>query len=229
VNHGLLAKYAAGPQLGPREGNVAAFLRPPSRYMIVVDADRTYRDAEARSAEQAKWVRFLYNGLPRPYQTDASLQQLQEMVIVDTWAEGLDFERAHFSDAELAAGLMATGYVPTTLTRGELEARLAVLRSQSRSLDEVWANWVQHPEKPELALLMWPMLRAKLEAALVDEEQLRSIPIARVLLRAYELATQTPRRHVIFKVASDQEAAPGSDDEPVADAAEEPSDSESML
>ncbi len=127
----------------------------------------------------------------------------------------MDFERAHFTDAELAAALLATGFAPPSTTLAGLEAKLASQRANGGNIKLIWASWTRKPEKPELALLLWPALRDKLEQRISDDARLREIPIARVLLRAYELAAMTPRRHVVFRVGPDptqptEVKAPGS-------------------
>lgn len=130
------------------------------------------------------------------------------MVVVETWAAGMDFERAHYTDAELATALLATGLAPPSTTQAALEAKLANQRINGGNLKLLWAKWTPKPEKPALALLLWPALRAKLEQRIGDDTQLREIPIARVLLRAYELAAMTPRRHVVFRVGPDPTQRP---------------------
>jgi len=127
------------------------------------------------------------------------------MVVLEAWADGLDFERAHFSDAALAAGIMATGLAPARTTAAGLEAELVDARRGKKSIDSVWARWPEKPAKPDLALLLWPVLKERIEGSLDDAERLRQVPIARVLLQAYELAVRTPRRHVVFRVARQAE------------------------
>jgi hypothetical protein len=120
----------------------------------------------------------------------------------------MDFERAHFTDAELAAALLATGLAPPATTAAGLEAKLANQRANGGNIKLLWDGWTPKPEKPEMALLLWPALRAKLEQRIGDDVQLREIPIARILLRAYELAAMTPRRHVVFRVGPDPARPP---------------------
>ena len=203
TEHGLLATYVALPKLGPREGDIASFARPPSRYFIAVDGDGKFKDPGALERERQRWVGMLFHSLPKNLQTPAARDDLDTMVVVETWAAGMDFERAHFTDAELAAGLLATGLAPPSTALADLEAMLANQRANGGNIKALWARWTRTPEKPELALLLWPALRAKLERRIGDDTRLSEIPIARVLLRAYELAAMTPRRHVVFRVGPD--------------------------
>jgi hypothetical protein len=200
-DHGFLAQYVALPALGPREGQLAPFERPPTRYVIAVDGDRGFADPAARESERRKWAGVLFHSLPLEYQTDVAREEIDSMVVLEAWAGGLDFERAHFTDAELAAAMMATGLAPVRTTAAGLEAELAGARRGKKPIDSVWARWPERPVKPDLALLLWPVLKEKIEGALDDAERLPQIPIARVLLQAYELAIRTPRRHVVFRMA----------------------------
>jgi hypothetical protein len=200
-DHGFLAQYVALPALGPREGHLAPFERPPTRYVIAVDGDRGFADPAAREGERRKWAGVLFHSLPVEYQSDVAREEIDSMVVLEAWADGLDFERAHFTDAELAAGIIATGLAPAGTTAAGLESQLADARRGKKSIGSVWTRWPEKPSKPDLALLLWPVLNERIESALDDAERLRQVPIARVLLQAYELAVRTPRRHVVFRLA----------------------------
>jgi hypothetical protein len=201
-DHGFLAQYVALPALGPREGNIAPFERPPTHYLIAVDGDRRFRDLDARERERQKWVGVLYHSLPAEYQTAAARDEIESLVTLEVWADGLDFERAHFADAELAASLVATGLVPTSLTDAGLSARLGDARRMGTSLKTVWADWPDKPRKPDVARLAWPALHERIVGARSNDERLGQIPVARVLLKAFDMAVRTPRRHVVFRVGT---------------------------
>jgi hypothetical protein len=98
---------------------------------------------------------------------------------------------------------MATGLQPANATVDSLRAELEVARAAQKPIDVIWAVWPNKPRKPELALLLWPALRERLVDAGDDEARLSEIPIARVLLRAFDLAVRTPRRHVVFSLADE--------------------------
>ena len=51
-------------------------------------------------------------------------------------------------------------------------------------------EWPKRPRKPELALLLWPILRQRLAEAGNDDARLNQIPIARVPLRAFEVTAR---------------------------------------
>ena len=142
------AQYVALPALGSREGDIAPFERPPTHYLIAVDGDRGFRDLGARERERQKWVGVLFHSLPAEYQTAAARDEIEGMVTLEAWADGLDFERTHFTDAELAASLIETGLMPPSLTKADLSVRLANGRQTGKSLKAVWADCRTSPGSP---------------------------------------------------------------------------------
>ena len=200
-DHSLLAEYVALPKLAPPEGGVAEFIRPPTRYYIAVDGDRRYRTPASREAERARWVKVLAAALDPELRTTEALVEIDNLVVVDAWGDGVDFERAHFSDAELAAALEACGRVPIGMTRADLEVRLSTSRAKGTGLGKVWADWPTQPSKVELADALWPVLRRRLRRKR-SRGGLGLIPVARIVLRALDFAAQTPRRNVVFRVGT---------------------------
>ena len=201
-DHGFLAAYVTLPELGPIEHGVAEFVRAPTRYFIAVDGDRHFRTLEARESERQKWIKLLFNKLPTSMQTPEARQDLEWMVLVETWQDGLDFERAHFSDAELAQAILSVGKAPDGMSAADVQAKLAMQRGGGGSLDKVWKGWPMEPAKPAIAEALWPTLRTRIDQA-ADEGKLDDISVARVVVRAYRLAASTPRRNVVFRVGPD--------------------------
>jgi hypothetical protein len=200
-DHSLLAEYVSLPKLAAPRGDLAEFIRPPTRYYIAVDGDHRYRTPDAREAERMKWVRVLTDGLDPELRTVDALAEIDTLVLVDVWGEGVDFERAHFTDSDLAIAFEASGRVPAGTTRAGLELSLLSSRVKGVGLEKVWAAWPTHPSKVELADALWPVLRQRLRRKR-SRAGLDSIPVVRVVLRARDLALQTPRRNVVFRVGS---------------------------
>lgn len=207
-DHSLLAQYVALPKLASPEGGVAEFIRPPTRYYIAVDGDRRYRTPGAREAERQRWVRVLDSAMDPALRTTEALSEIDSLVVVDVWGDGLDFERAHYSDHEIALALDAGGWPPPLMTGARLEQRLATARANGDGLGKVWADWARKPPKVELAEALWPALLRRMRRKR-SRVGLDSIPVARVVLRAQDLAAQTPRRNVIFRVGSAGRKATG--------------------
>ncbi|MFN8521132.1 MAG: hypothetical protein U0667_17485 [Chloroflexota bacterium] len=202
-DHMLLVSYATLPRLGPIEQDQAEFLRPPTRYFIAVDGDRHYRTAAKREAERRKWVNTVAAGLPAAVRASATaLADIDSLVRLETWADGLDFERANFSDAELAQAIAATGLAPPLVSQGSIESLLAQQRARATtgqlgSLGSVWFGWPRAPSKPDLALALWPMLSARIRSKR-SRTGVEQIPVARLLLQANDMARQRPRGRTRF-------------------------------
>jgi hypothetical protein len=209
-DHAFLAQYVTVPSLGPRDGDVATFERPPTHFVVVVDADvHKFRTPAAREATRLRWVRLLHGSLASDYQTPAAFAELDSLVRVEAWQDGTDFERAHFTDRELASGLARTGLMPSGVSAFDLESALRQARRAGRPIDAVWSGWGIKPDKPSLLLAMWPQLEQRLLDAASDRQRLRGIPLARILLDAYELAVRTPRRHVVFRLGDPPDSSNG--------------------
>ncbi len=198
-DHALLVPYAALPHLGPRRGDAADFTRPPTRYMVVVDADQTFSTPESRESERLRLVAALWSELPSIYKTETARTELDSLVLIDTWADGVDFERAQFTDHEIAMALRDGGFVPDRLSITEVERQLVQLRGHG-PLEDLWRRWPRKPRKPDLALLLWPVLDARIRAAGTERPSLDAIPVVRVLIRAWELALGTLRRNVMMRI-----------------------------
>jgi hypothetical protein len=202
-DHSLLVRYAALPRLGPVEAGAAEFLRPPTRYLIAVDGDQAYRTQAAREAERGKRVDELMQDLDAAYRTAAARDDVRSLVLVEAWADGLDFERANFTDTELARAIMATGCAPAGTTITQVETALTAQRrdalaGHARNIKAIWRGWPCEPSKPALALYLWPTLRARIRRQR-SRAGLDRIPVARILLLARDLA-DGPRHNLLLRI-----------------------------
>lgn len=199
-DHRVLAEYVALPRLGPVQGDFAPFLPPPTTYFIAVDGDRTFATQAARDAERTKWASLLVDALdPTLRDVQVVKDQMADLVRVEAWGDGVDFERAHFTDEEIATTLFAQGWVPAGVSRVDVETELARVRSQNENISRVWRAWPWKPPKPQLALALWPVLRTKIRRKR-SRAGLDTIPVARVVFTAADLARNRPRRHVVLRV-----------------------------
>jgi len=201
--HSLLATYAALPKLGPIEQDTAEFLRPPTRYLIAVDGDHTYRTQQARDAVRDRLVDRLAMELAPEYDTPVARDDLRSLILIEAWADGLDFERAHFTDRELADAIMAIGTPPAGTSTPDVEAELATQRQRAlagnaRGLEAIWRGWPHKPSKVALALHLWPTLRARIRRQR-SRAGFDRIPVARVLLLARDLA-ERPRGTLVMRI-----------------------------
>ena len=71
---------------------------------------------------------------------------------------------------------------PNPQTVPQLETALGRARANSQEVKQVYKNWRPEPSKVELADLLWPVLKGKIEQAKTNDE----LPeIAQVTLQAY--------------------------------------------
>jgi hypothetical protein len=168
--------------------------RPPTRLLVVFDAEGEFATAADRRERRDKWVSRVMQALPRELRTPIVAQQLRPFITVATWTRtGTSFEFAHFTDTEIAtaaAALDRRKRQPTLEKRVEIVAKLRVERG---NLDKMLGPI----SKVALAEALWPVLEAKIERALERATE-RRVPIVRAVHRAYALATEYPRRNLVI-------------------------------
>lgn len=114
------------------------------------------------------------------------------LVEIHRWTEAC-YEFEHFTDPELADGLMQIHHTVDGLTRDQLIARIAAVRAtRIKDVKEVWSMWGRtpndrKPSKVDLAKALWPVLEAKILAAKTDPAA--HVPaIAEVVQHAFHVA-----------------------------------------
>lgn len=103
-----------------------------------------------------------------------------------TWGKW-PFEFAHFTDRQIADGLLVLAGVPYPSGRTDLVARVATVRASGKpNIDNIWPTSGIPNLKISLADTMWPVLERRIETAIA--RQTKGPPVMRTALRAYELA-----------------------------------------
>jgi len=123
-------------------------------------------------------------------------------VVVESWSdEDGAFEYAHFSDEELADAILAI-YCGSSLPKREpLSCEIAELRASKSNLKSAWRDWSgPRPGKKTLGQTLWPVLEHKLKTA-QSRAELEQIPIARVMIKALQLAANVHRSDVMIRLA----------------------------
>lgn len=196
-NHDLgpLAAYVSAPGLGESVGSDGiALSRPVTRFMVAVDGDRTHRDAADREKNRGNWVRTIHSAVEQHYGEDVSRETLDSQVFFETWDDdGNSFEFAHFSDSDIADAIQrayAARHEGKSLPHSELLATLSKMRAHRENLKKLLSK--RGLSKLDLAVELWPSLERSLLAA-DSRSAADQIPVARVLLRADELARTTLR------------------------------------
>lgn len=191
---GPLAAFAAVPAVTESERDVIPLARHPTRFVVISDAEGTNADADARERKRHKWIQRIHEELPPEMRHQIDLSELDGLVRIIVWDDsGYAFEHAHFSDDELADGLLAIA--PNAPPRSEVMARLADARTRRRNLKSVWWDWPPpQPAKPALAEQLWPVLSAKVQAAR-ESDSADSVPVLRAVREVMEIARQYQRNY----------------------------------
>ncbi|MEX1069598.1 MAG: hypothetical protein WEE67_04165 [Chloroflexota bacterium] len=196
-NLDALAAYAAVPALTESERDVIVLAHPPTHFVVLSDAEGKNASQHAREQRRQRWVERIYDALPFDVRDEVDLGELDGLVHIFVWDEsGSDFERAHFTDDELADGLLAIA--PHGPERHDLLRRLAASRRDRTNLKKVWQEWgtPPRPQKPRLARHVWRVLSARIESAF-DSGTQDEVPIVRLLRDVMGIARKYPRHYQI--------------------------------
>jgi hypothetical protein len=195
----LLAKHLA-PALRASGGTYLDMLRPPTRLLLAVDAEKRYSTPERRDRAKSKLADHLFNALDPEFQNEITRSEMDYFVHIETWSdEHKDVEFSHFTDRALAKAVLATQLAPADATLEGLTEAIRDLRAHRLPIDKLWNSWPVKPKKPDLWKGLWRPLRARIKRAQVRGTPER-IPVVRVLFEAYRLAAR-PRRHVVIKTS----------------------------
>lgn len=194
-----LVAYAVAPRIVPESGDQSGgryvrLQRPPTRLLVVFDAEGHFATAADRRERHELCVDRLMRTLPPELQTAVVRQQLGRLVTVTTWTRtGTSFEFAHFTDPEIAAASAQLDRRQRQPTYAKRLAVIAKIRAARGNLDELLGPI----SKVALADELWPVLEVKIERALERRTE-RRIPIVRVVDQAAALAYELPRRNLVI-------------------------------
>lgn len=196
-----VAALAAAPLIAGKAPTQQAFwmlIKPPTCLFISVDPEGQFKPSridktkasmldELRAVLRAQGVEN-----PNPAEIDG-------LIKVYTWS-GPSYEFAHFTDEELADGIMAVHHTINGWTRDELVDALRYWRHKEQGIKRVWESgrwderqhsitgrWEYEVSKTELAKALWPIMKAKIDRCRTDADE--SVPeIVRVVQETYHLA-----------------------------------------
>lgn len=207
----LLARYIVPLQLGDTLENAVLLTRPPTHFLVAVDAESKFRNSNKRKDLLKTWVDGIYGALPEEYRTENMRNDLNHFVNIETWDDDV-FEFAHFTDAELAQALLATytGSENPSLDYLIAEVNKIRGRNDNKNIESILRKWNYQKEqenpdyvrgrevgKTDLAIVLWPVLEKKIREA--SENDLDQIPIVKVLLKAERFAALTLRKDVVIR------------------------------
>jgi hypothetical protein len=187
-----VAALAAAPLVGGEIGGPDEgwwLIKPPTRLLVSVDPEgRQFGSLERVERTRVKIIQEIKAVLQAQGVTNAKASEIDELVGIRTWSASC-YEFAHFSDEELADGIMAIHTTVNRLTRDQLIDRIAVERGRRKDIKAVWSQWDYEPSKVKLAHALWPTLERKIQQRLADTNA--PVPeIAEVVYEAYIIAQQ---------------------------------------
>jgi hypothetical protein len=190
----LLAQYAGEPRLGAHRENYVVLDRPVTRFLVLHDAENEFATRHGRRGIREKLLKAVATRLPAELHPEV-IHPSSRIVEIMTWGPRGPFEFAHFTDDQLATGLLTAAGRPHPDSRDALVHAIHQQRNHGGNISKVWQR--SRVTKPQLADTMWPMLERRILRAM--ERGYQGPPVMRGALRAYELATYSRRSGIIIR------------------------------
>lgn len=195
-----VAALAAAPlvaEKAPTQEPAWLLIKPPTRLSIAIDPEGFF--APSRIATTRRNVINEIRAVLRAQGVEhPRAAELDELVKIRTWSASC-YEFAHFSDEELAEGIMAVHHTINGWTRDQLIAALRYWRSKKKDIKRVWESgrwdeqqkitgkWTYGVSKTKLAKALWPTLKSRIDRFRADESE--PVPeIVEVVQDAYHVA-----------------------------------------
>lgn len=197
---GLLAKYVVTPEIGEAISKGYLLTRPPTRYLVVVDPERSFVTPKMREEKRKAWVLDIWNSISKNERRHIPISEINELVQVRTWnRKGESFEFAHFTNRQLATAILEVYKGPSGPPFTDLEAQIGTIRKHAGNLAAIWKRWKGiKPSKVRLADSLWPELMDRIEVGLSRDTHSR-LPVVRIAIHADRLARQTHRHRVMIR------------------------------
>ncbi len=185
-----LAALAAAPLVSEKVPGTDAWrlIKPYTKLFVAVDPDVPYKTPDHVARERTKILDEIKDVLKAQGVERPNPAELDYLVEIRTW-DASCYEFAHFSDEELADGIMAVHHTIDGLTKDELIASLARSRDRGRDIKEVWSRWEYKVSKVKLAEALWPTLLHKIQLCMTTKDVFVP-PIAAAISDAYHVALQ---------------------------------------
>jgi hypothetical protein len=178
----VLARYAGAPRLAEELGDLVLLRRPLAHLAVLADPKGPYTTVNDRAAMKVRLVDDLVQSLPERLRTPKMIEDMSNLVTVDTWGGlGGPYEFAHFTDEELADAVveLCPGVDRDRLVRGLCGQRVSGSPDVDKVLDSGVLRGHRRPSKIDLALHMWPRLQGAIEEAVSSDEP-SPVPLARM-------------------------------------------------
>jgi len=191
-----LAALAAAPLVSQKIPGTNAWnlIKPFTTLFVAVDPDPPFTSPERVASERTKILNEIKDVLKTQGVERPNPEELDRLVMIQTW-DAPCYEFAHFTDEELADGIMALHHTINGLSRDDLVASLARTRTRGKDIKEVWGQWDYKVSKVKLADALWPALLQKIQLRMTTSGA-PIPPIAAVINDAYREALR--RRDISF-------------------------------
>jgi hypothetical protein len=179
--------------------------------MVAVDPENQFEPAKVNST-RSLMLNEIRNVL-KAQGVKAQDGDLEALVEIRTWTQSC-YEFAHFTDEELADGIIAVHPTCDGWSRDQLIASLGYWRGAGKDIKRVWLSgwdptlnkptgkkWNSVVSKTKLAEALWPVLEQKIQRARFDETA--PLPeIVEVVQLAYHTAQNW--RYKSFVLSADE-------------------------
>jgi hypothetical protein len=192
----LLAQYAGEPRLGVHRENYFVLDRPVTRFLLLHDAENDFSTRSDRHAVRKKLLQAIAGRLPKELHPEV-MHRSSRIVEIMTWGPHAPFEFAHFTDEQLATGLLTTAGKPHPRGKDSLLHAIHMQRTADPAPDIEKAWRTSGVRKVALAETMWPLLERRIVRAMERGQQ--GPPVMRAALRANKLAVYSRRSGIIIR------------------------------
>lgn len=201
-----VAALAAAPLVSDKVPGTDAWrlIKPYTKLFVAVDPDAPFTTPDKVASERAKILNEIKDVLKAQGVEHPNPAELDHLVEIRTW-DAPCYEFAHFTDEELADGIMAVHYTINGLTREELIESLARSRSRGKDVKEVWSRWEYQVSKVKLAEALWPTLLEKIRFCMTNKHA-PVPPLAAVINDAYHVALQWRDQSYMLTETADADA-----------------------
>lgn len=197
-----VAVLAITPIIGEQLPNAGGWslIKPPTQLLIAVDPENDFAPSKV-GGTRAKIMKEVRDALEAQGAMNADQEDLDNLLNITTWTQSC-YEFAHFTDEELADGIMAVHNTINGWTREELVAALGYWRSQGSDIKRVWSSgrvneetkqmtgkWEFEVSKVKLAEALWPTMQQKIELCKKDPDA----PIPEIVTVILDLHTTAQR------------------------------------
>jgi hypothetical protein len=192
------APLVSGKVPGTNEWNL---IKPFTRLIVAVDPEGPYATPEKVTGEQENILNEIKDVLEAQGVLRPKPDELNNLIDIQTWHEAC-YEFAHFTDEELADGIIKAHPTIDGWTREQLIEALGYWRAKKKDVKRVWESgrwieqtqsmtgkWTPEPSKVELAKALWSTLEGKIEQLKAGAD-LPVPPLVQIIYDAYHLAQQ---------------------------------------